>query len=377
MDEMEQLSQLIGDIYDASLDQSLWLDVLERTAGFVGGCAAALMAQDMLQGTGLLHFEWGSDPHYINLYHETYGRLNPLHVPTQLYAEVGAVLASTDLVPHAEIVASRFYKEWLAPQGIVDAVAAILDKSKHSYAVLTIHRHARHGMADDDTRRRMALLGPHFRRAIAIGGIIDLHKVEAAALADTLDGIAAGLFLVDGGARITHVNARGRAMLSDGTVVLTEGDRLSARDASGGQALRDAVAAADRGDQALGVKGVAVPLKGTDGEQWVAHVLPLTSGARRKAGRSYAAAAAVFMRKAALDLPSPLATLADAYRLTAAELRVLVAIVEIGGVPEVAPVLGISETTVKTHLQHVFEKTGVSRQADLVKLVAGFMSPLA
>jgi DNA-binding CsgD family transcriptional regulator len=56
---------------------------------------------------------------------------------------------------------------------------------------------------------------------------------------------------------------------------------------------------------------------------------------------------------------------------------VLVAIVEIGGVPEVAPVLGISETTVKTHLQHVFEKTGVSRQADLVKLVAGFMSPLA
>ena len=45
--------------------------------------------------------------------------------------------------------------------------------------------------------------------------------------------------------------------------------------------------------------------------------------------------------------------------------------------PEVAPALGISETTVKTHLQHVFDKTGINRQADLVKLVAGYMSPLA
>jgi hypothetical protein len=55
---------------------------------------------------------------------------------------------------------------------------------------------------------------------------------------------------------------------------------------------------------------------------------------------------------------------------------VLLAAVEVGGVPEVAPLLGVSETTVKTHLQHVFEKTGAKRQADLVKLVAGFMSPL-
>jgi DNA-binding CsgD family transcriptional regulator len=39
-------------------------------------------------------------------------------------------------------------------------------------------------------------------------------------------------------------------------------------------------------------------------------------------------------------------------------------------------VLGISEITVKTHLQHIYEKTGSSRQVDLVKLVAGYMSPL-
>jgi DNA-binding CsgD family transcriptional regulator len=41
-----------------------------------------------------------------------------------------------------------------------------------------------------------------------------------------------------------------------------------------------------------------------------------------------------------------------------------------------APVLGISETTVKTHLQRVLENTGSKRQTDLVNLVASLWSPL-
>jgi hypothetical protein len=42
----------------------------------------------------------------------------------------------------------------------------------------------------------------------------------------------------------------------------------------------------------------------------------------------------------------------------------------VGGVPEVSQALGIVATTVKTHLERLFEKTGVDRQADLVKVVA-------
>ena len=54
---------------------------------------------------------------------------------------------------------------------------------------------------------------------------------------------------------------------------------------------------------------------------------------------------------------------------------VLLGIVEVGGVPEVAEALGVSAETVKTNLSHLYEKTGVNRQADLVKLVAGFSNP--
>jgi DNA-binding CsgD family transcriptional regulator len=80
--------------------------------------------------------------------------------------------------------------------------------------------------------------------------------------------------------------------------------------------------------------------------------------------------------KRARDLPSLPEAIAREYGLSPAELRVLFGIVQVGGVPEVAGVLGNSEATVKTHLHRIFEKTGARRQADLVKLIAGHANPL-
>jgi DNA-binding CsgD family transcriptional regulator len=140
--------------------------------------------------------------------------------------------------------------------------------------------------------------------------------------------------------------------------------------------LQEVFAAAGSGDAAIGTQGIALPLRATDGACYVAHVLPLTSGARRIAGLAYAATAAVFVRRAALDTLSPPDVIARTYKLTPTELNVLLAIVEVGGVPEVAAALGVAETTVKTHLGRLFVKTGAGRQADLVKIVAGFATPL-
>ena len=118
-------------------------------------------------------------------------------------------------------------------------------------------------------------------------------------------------------------------------------------------------------------------LSAPDGGRWVAHVLPLTSGARRRAGTAYAAVAAVFVQKAALETRSPFEHIARHNKLTPSELRVLIAVVEVGGVRETADALGLGEPTVKTHLNRLFTKTGTRRQADLVNLMAGFSSPLA
>ena len=82
--------------------------------------------------------------------------------------------------------------------------------------------------------------------------------------------------------------------------------------------------------------------------------------------------AAVFVRKAQIETPAAPEVIAKHYGLTPSELRVLLAVFESGGVSDIAEMLGISESTAKTHLRRLFEKTGTKRQSDLVKVVAGF-----
>jgi DNA-binding CsgD family transcriptional regulator len=374
MDEA-RLSSLIGDIYDAALDPDLWPGTLEKTCDFVVGIASTLQSHDISQRTANFYFTWNDNPEYTRAYVEKYARINPAIVPAAIQTQVGDVSTFLDFITLDEYRQTQLYKEWSGPQGYIDAVQATLDKSATSYAAVVVMRHDRHGPADDGARRRMALLAPHFRRAVAISKVIDLHKVEAAALADTLDGLAAGMILVSSTGRIVHANVSGLAMLDDGSVIRGTGGKVTAADAQADCVLQDIVLGG--GDATIGTQGIAVPLTASHGDRYIAHILPLTSGARRKAGIAHSAVAALFVRKAALDLPHPLEAIANTFKLTPAEMRVLMMIVQVGGVPEVAPVLGISETTVKTHLQRVFAKTGTSRQADLVKLVAGYMSPLA
>ncbi len=80
------------------------------------------------------------------------------------------------------------------------------------------------------------------------------------------------------------------------------------------------------GDTEIGGKAIALPMTAHDGERYLAHVLPLTSGARSAFGIAYSAVAAVFVRKTALG--RPLDVIAENYQLTPTELRVLNAIVE-------------------------------------------------
>jgi DNA-binding CsgD family transcriptional regulator len=371
MDAEQALSALIADIYDAALDPPCWRKVLKGVCGFVrGGPSASLFWQDSVKKAGKTFHVWGGEPRFNQLYWDKYVTLNPFTAAAG-YFPVDEVYSAADILPLAQFFETPFYKEWMRPQGWGDVLSANLDKSTTSRAVFSVARHADDGLVDEDMRRRMRLLVPHVRRSAMIGKLIDLSRVEAAAMADTLDGLQAGMFLVDATGKLVHANASGRAMLNEGNVLHANG-KLVALDAQADEALRDVFVAASNGGTAIGEKGIAVRLTARDGDQFVTHVLPLTSGARRQAGASYAAVAAVFVQKAGQDVSPALEMLAEQFELTPAELRVLVAIMNFGGVAEVAGALRLSPATVRTHLRHVFEKTGVQRQADLVKLITSY-----
>ena len=374
MGDDHELTRLIAGIYDAALDPARWPYVLASIADYVDGRVAGLLAKDTARKRVTAHWHAGGDPHYMRLYAETYSRLGP--IATSPPGEIEQIVSVPDLVPYQEFRRGRFYREWAEPQGWVDVAVAMIDKSGSGSAYLSMSRDEEAGMVDATMRERLALIVPHVRRAVLIGKAIEFKQAEAATFADVLDGLSASVFLVDPNGRIVHANDAGENTLRGGNFLRSVGGRLVASDPQVDHGLRETVAATASGDREIGGRGIAMPVSTRDGDRYVAHVLPLASGGRHYAGAP-AATAALFVRKAALERALPPEVIGKTYNLTPAELRVLLGIVDIGGVPEVATAFGVAETTVKTHLGRLFEKTGTGRQADLVKLVAGFSMPLA
>ena len=80
-----------------------------------------------------------------------------------------------------------------------------------------------------------------------------------------------------------------------------EQGRLVATDPILNRILREAVIASILGDGATRSESIALPFIAHDGERFVGHLLPLTSGRRRKTGVAYDATAVLFVNKASLD----------------------------------------------------------------------------
>ncbi|MBX9710697.1 MAG: helix-turn-helix transcriptional regulator [Xanthobacteraceae bacterium] len=373
MKEIDQVSDLIGRIYDAAVDEGVWTDVIAKAVGFIGGSGAVLFSKDAASSRGNIYHDYGTDPYWVELYCDKYIALDPMG---QFFADTERPVSISDMMPYGEFLQTQFYSEWAKPQGLVDFLSAILDRTATSVALFGVFRKEEHGLADSEMRRKMRIIVPHIRRTVLIGRLFDGMGSQTRLFTNLLDGVDAGIFLVESSGQIAHTNQAAQDLLAECDVVCDVGGRLSTNDAQTDNTLRQSFAASAAGDLALGVQGIAISLPSRSGGKFIGHVLPLTSGMRRREAGNGKAVAALFVRKAALEDPPPPQIIQQAYQLTPTELRVLLAIVEVGGVPEVALALGVAVTTVKTHLSRLYEKTGVNRQADLVKLVAGYRSPL-
>jgi DNA-binding CsgD family transcriptional regulator len=366
----EELSELVAEIYDAALDGQRWPAVLGQIAEFTGAQVAGLLSKDSVSRAGNVHYDHGTAASYLESYRQTYWRYDPLS--PLLFFDAGEVVVATEQMTEQEFREGKFYREWLKPQGWIDCANVVLDKSTTSLAILSLVRKAPYGPVDAEMLRRVNLLVPHVQRAVLIGRLVDLKTGQADTFADIFDQLSAGMFLLDQAGTIVHANRPGTALLADRSVVAPQRGKLIVHDTKAARELDAGLKFVRENAGAL-----SIPMASLDDRRYLAHLLPLTDGIRRRAGVNYAAVAALFVHPAALEAPAAPALIAKSFGLTMAELRVMMAIVNIGGVPETAEALGIAESTTKTHLQRIFAKTGTSRQADLVRLVAGHAGPLA
>jgi DNA-binding CsgD family transcriptional regulator len=173
---------------------------------------------------------------------------------------------------------------------------------------------------------------------------------------DALDLLGVAALMLDASARVTSLNRAAETLACDGALRLTA-SRMRCPDQAARARFDQAILAA-----AAGRRPDPVSFRDPNGAVHAMCAAPVGAAARR--------AVVVYVYTGYRDAgPSP-KLLEALYELTPAEARVAAELALGDGEAAAARRLGVSVNSVKTHRRRVFEKVGVQRLAQLVRLLA-------
>lgn len=197
-------------------------------------------------------------------------------------------------------------------------------------------------------------------------------------LANLLDDMACALLIVDRARVIHYANAAGHDVLSQG-VLLRNQDGILAATPYARPMLNLVIATvlhhADDPANPYRSRLRHVVLSDDEGLSRIAYVRALTSSESGPGGRSRTHAL-IALPSAPEISPEGAAAFAQMHGLTPTEQRVLVLVANGTTLKATGAALRIASATVTTHLKHIFDKTGVRRQSDLVALFLRNLPPL-
>jgi DNA-binding CsgD family transcriptional regulator len=368
------LSDTIGMIYDCALEPTLWPLTFEHIAKLLDARAAFLMVVDPGKIEASRHTVVWGHPNYIAP--DVMQKVG-LTVPAAIIASgaqmvVDGVYSTEDMMPYDVFMQSDFYKTWVEPQGLKDTVVTCVMKNPERFAVASFPLPRMTGDAD---RALLGLLAPHIRRAVTVSDALDMQTVRADSAMTTLDQLTLGVVLVDQDSRIIHANTAARSFLTEGAPICEMNGRLETVSTLATNALANAVRATQSPENIMNARGIGIPATASQGRLAILHVLPLagTAGNRRQIQK---ATAAVFVVPKSYNRLSITDMLTSLFDLTVSQARVAEAAASGKGREEIAQALDLAENTVKSHMAQVYAKTGVTRQAELARLLADLAVPL-
>lgn len=363
-----QFSALVAGIQSAVLDAKLWEPALKAMLDALGCEAGALLSA----GPESRRFHGavvGIDAGAVASYDAHYGRLDPV-LSVLADAPAGAVLPGQGIARAAALRRTEFYNDWARPIDAGDGIVACLTREDGEMSWLCCSAPLRGERFATSRRLRLTrLLVPHLQQALRMqAGLGEAVQARESAL-DAFEHARSGVVWISRQGRIVHANAAAMAILdrADGLSAHADGRLRAAlppQEAGLQRMVHLAVSGDDEGIRvggslAIGRVGGRRPL--------VAHVLPL--GRDEVHQDAAGAAALVVIVDMELESEPRPELLQRLFGLTRAEAAVAVATLRRDSLQEVADELSVSLSTVRTHLQRVYDKTGVRRQAGLVRLI--------
>jgi DNA-binding CsgD family transcriptional regulator len=360
------LSTLLGSLYEAAADPTLWGPFLRQLAYHSKADSAALVMHDNPCGVHTVARNWEVDPEGTRLYQEHYGAVDVWANRAASLSMQKWIGTSEQLCPFRELSRSEYYNDFLKSLGIDHAAFVLLQRTRHGDAILGIYRSRRQGEFDESALDVLRLLLPHVQRAFNLHLKISDLKARTGGLTAALDMMPTGVVLVGAKGEIVLMNRTASAILArrDGLVATPAGLRAQCVSESNHleRLIRQGVAAfAGAGFSPAG-------LLISRSQQPPLQVL-VTPAKNLALDITHAACAVVFITDQAQKERPLQDVLGTFFGLTPAEARVAGMLGGGSSPREIAQRLDVSSNTIKSQLASIYGKTGTSRQAQLVRLL--------
>ena len=371
MSEREAFDRILASLHEAALDPERWpsatgfIDDALRTHGSSMAFSDGTSDEDVW-----IYFAWCimRGERHRELERAYFGRYyhRDERVPRVRDLPDSRLFHTTQLFTEEELKTSATYNEFLTRHHCANAINVRLDGPNGTHIVWVVNDPLDGdgwSSAQLDSIRRLL---PHIRQTVCVQQALDGAGALGASLAKLLDTTGLGIVQLDGRGWIVAANDRARDVLRRGDGLLDEHGFLHARSPEDDAELQGLLRRALPPFGAQGA-GASTTLRRASGPRLVLHVSPV--GQRETDAQIWPVAALVLVIDPASQTRINPAVAATALGLTPAESRVAVLLAEGKTVREVAEAAGRLESTIRTHVKHMFAKHRLRRQADLVRLV--------
>ena len=371
MNNPDAFERILASLYDAMLDETRWpatSALIDEACGLTGnGLMVAEGPKDDVRGLFVgLYYRGQRREDLEREYLENYHALDE-RVPRFRQLPVSRLVHINDLYTAEELKTSPTYNEILLRAGMQDGLNVRLPGLDGS--------HIGWGLNDPVDSEgwgasRIAMvqrLLPHIQQFVRVRQALVRAEARSTTVTALLDNPRIGVLELDRRGRILEGNDRARSLLRHGDGLLDRNGMLRARAPADQVRLDRLVGDALPASGAVAVSGSMVLRRSSVVPPFVVHVKPVGDPQPDHGARHVAALVLIVEpgRQHRID-PDLVATTLE---LTPAETKVAVGLAEGNSVGDMADATGHTKAAIYWHLQQIYQKHSISRQADLVRLV--------
>ena len=360
--DIDDFSNAVAGIYDASMDVERWPGVLAQLAAMFGRTASQIGVGSSLRDIAFVKI-WGVPETVLAQTMPKYIALSPVDPRMRMLTTTYKATHCRQFVSDEELWASEMYREALKPGGIEYAMGFTLPIDQDITVFLGVMRGPRLTPFTGAECTDFGRFAPHVTRAVSMHGTFRRCREELATVKALLDGVPLGLMVVDDD-ELKVANRAARALLDEGDVLRLRNGRVGGATGHADVELRAAIQEAlSDSDKPV---GVALPIDHAEPVRALVRRLHPQSAQMVGVARD---AVALYVTDPRKPVETPQEILQRLFGLTPREAAVLRILAKGEDLQSAATQLGISIQTARTHLKHIMETTGASRQAELVRMV--------